>query len=59
MIYLNDKELFEFIGNTCMSLLFAIYLMQAGYRNQAMHQRLCPLLMDINNCGFGRRTFIG
>jgi 4-hydroxy-4-methyl-2-oxoglutarate aldolase len=30
-----------------------------GYRNQAMHQRLRPLLPDIRNCGFmGRaRTF--
>jgi len=25
---------------------------ELGYRNQAMHQRLRPLLPDINNCGF-------
>jgi regulator of RNase E activity RraA len=32
---------------------------ELGYRNQAMHQRLRPLLPDIRNCGFiGRaRTF--
>ena len=32
---------------------------EMGYRNQAMHQRLRPLLPDIRNCGFmGRaRTF--
>lgn len=33
---------------------------ELGYRNQAMHQRLRPLLPDIRNCGFvGRaRTFL-
>jgi 4-hydroxy-4-methyl-2-oxoglutarate aldolase len=55
----DDQELFHFIHNNLYVASVCDILDEAGYRNQAMHQRLRPLLMDINNCGFiGRaRTF--
>lgn len=55
----NDSELFTFIkGNLYVAAVCDI-LDELGYRNQAMHQRLRPLLPDPRNCGFiGRaRTF--
>lgn len=55
----NDQELFNFItGNLYVAAVCDI-LDELGYRNQAMHQRLRPLLPDIKKCGFiGRaRTF--
>jgi len=55
----NDQELFNFIeGNLYVAAVCDI-LDDLGYRNQAMHQRLRPLLPDIRKCGFiGRaRTF--
>ena len=55
----NDQELFHFIRTHLYVAAVCDILDEAGYRNQAMHQRLRPLLMDINHCGFvGRaRTF--
>jgi hypothetical protein len=52
----NDKELFEFIRKYLYVASVCDILDEAGYRNQAMHQRLRPLLMDINNCGFVGRA---
>jgi 4-hydroxy-4-methyl-2-oxoglutarate aldolase len=55
----NDAELFLFIHKNLYVASVCDILDEMGRRNQAMHQRLRPLLMDINNCGFiGRaRTF--
>jgi 4-hydroxy-4-methyl-2-oxoglutarate aldolase len=56
---LKDSELFDSIkGNLYVAAVCDI-LDELGYRNQAMHQRLRPLLPDHENCGFiGRaRTF--
>jgi 4-hydroxy-4-methyl-2-oxoglutarate aldolase len=55
----DDKELFHFIHKHLYVAAVCDILDEIGHRNQAMHQRLRPLLMDINNCGFvGRaRTF--
>ncbi len=55
----DDNELFYFIHKYLYVASVCDILDEAGFRNQAMHQRLRPLLMDINNCGFvGRaRTF--
>ena len=52
----NDKELFQFIKEHLYVAAVCDILDEAGYRNQAMHQRLRPLLMDINNCGFVGRA---
>jgi len=55
----NDSELFDFIKNNLYVAAVCDILDELGYRNQAMHQRLRPLLTDPENCGFiGRaRTF--
>ena len=55
----DDQELFYFIRKYLYVASVCDILDEAGYRNQAMHQRLRPLLTDIKNCGFvGRaRTF--
>jgi len=55
----NDTELFDFIRKNLYVPAVCDILDELGYRNQAMHQRLRPLLPDMRNCGFiGRaRTF--
>jgi 4-hydroxy-4-methyl-2-oxoglutarate aldolase len=55
----NDLELFDFIRKNLYVPAVCDILDELGYRNQAMHQRLRPLLPDIRKCGFlGRaRTF--
>ena len=55
----NDSELFSFIRKNLYVAAVCDILDELGYRNQAMHQRLRPLLPDPEKCGFiGRaRTF--
>jgi regulator of RNase E activity RraA len=55
----NDSSLFDFIKKNLYVAAVCDILDELGYRNQAMHQRLRPLLPDPENCGFiGRaRTF--
>lgn len=55
----NDSTLFEFIRKNLYVAAVCDILDELGFRNQAMHQRLRPLLPDPENCGFiGRaRTF--
>jgi regulator of RNase E activity RraA len=55
----SDQELFDFITKNLYVAAVCDILDELGYRNQAMHQRLRPLLPDPENCGFiGRaRTF--
>ncbi len=55
----NDQELFAFIKQHLYVAAVCDILDDLGYRNQAMHQRLRPLLPDMRTCGFiGRaRTF--
>lgn len=57
--FMHDKELFNFVKAHLYVAAVCDILDELGYRNQAMHQRLRPLLPDIRNCGFiGRaRTF--
>lgn len=59
MAFQNDRNLFNFIKQHLYVAAVCDILDELGYRNQAMHQRLRPLLPDIKNCGFiGRaRTF--
>ena len=49
---LNDSELFDYIKNNLYVAVVCDILDELGYRNQAMHQRLRPLLPDPENCGF-------
>ena len=55
----SDAELFLFIKEHLYVASVCDILDEMGYRQQAMHQRLRPLLPDKKNCGFiGRsRTF--
>jgi regulator of RNase E activity RraA len=55
----NVLDLFTFITRNLYVAAVCDILDELGYRNQAMHQRLRPLLPDPENCGFiGRaRTF--
>jgi 4-hydroxy-4-methyl-2-oxoglutarate aldolase len=55
----NDSELFGFIKQNLYVPAVCDILDELGFRDQAMHQRLRPLLPDPENCGFiGRaRTF--
>jgi 4-hydroxy-4-methyl-2-oxoglutarate aldolase len=55
----NDAELFGYIKQNLYVAAVCDILDELGFRNQAMHQRLRPLLPDPVNCGFiGRaRTF--
>src|SRR5258707_12453486 len=52
----NDLALFEFIRQKLYVAAVCDILDELGYRNQAMHQRLRPLLPDIRNCGFVGRA---
>ena len=49
---LNDSELFDSIKKNLYVAAVCDILDELGYRNQAMHQRLRPLLPDPENCGF-------
>ncbi len=59
MAFKNDTELFDFIKTNIYVAAICDILDELGFRNQAMHQRLRPLLRNIEQCGFiGRaRTF--
>jgi regulator of RNase E activity RraA len=52
----TDKELFSFIRTHLYVASVCDILDEMGYRHQAMHQRLRPLLADIRNCGFTGRA---
>ncbi len=52
----TDEELFQFIKDKLYVAAVCDILDTLGYRQQAMHQRLRPLLPDIQNCGFVGRA---
>ncbi|MBL7700335.1 MAG: RraA family protein [Chitinophagaceae bacterium] len=52
----NDPELFDFIKKHLYVAAVCDILDELGYRNQAMHHRLRPLLPDMHNCGFVGRA---
>ena len=54
--YSNDKELFSYITANLYVAAVCDILDELGYRNQAMHQRLRPLLPDPEKCGFTGRA---
>jgi 4-hydroxy-4-methyl-2-oxoglutarate aldolase len=47
-----DAEIFEFVKQHLYVPVVCDILDSLGYRNQAMHQRIRPLLPDMRNCGF-------
>lgn len=53
----NDREIYEFMReNGLYVAVVCDVLDELGYREQAMHQRLRPLLPDKRNCGFVGRA---
>jgi 4-hydroxy-4-methyl-2-oxoglutarate aldolase len=52
----SDAELFAFVRQNLYVAVVCDTLDSLGYRNQAMHQRLRPLLPDIRACGFAGRA---
>ena len=57
---INEMEIEPFFKNDFKKHMYAAaicdILDELGYRNQAMHQRLRPLLPDMRNCGFVGRA---
>lgn len=52
----TDEEILNFIKEHLYVAAVCDILDSLGYREQAMHQRLRPLLPDIRNCGFVGRA---
>lgn len=52
----NDVDLFIYIDNNIYVAAICDILDDLGYRQQAMHQRLRPLLPNMRNCGFSGRA---
>ncbi|MBN1582170.1 MAG: RraA family protein [Anaerolineae bacterium] len=52
----SDAEIFRFVKEQLYVAAVCDILDSLGYRNQAMHQRLRPLLPDIRTCGFVGRA---
>jgi 4-hydroxy-4-methyl-2-oxoglutarate aldolase len=52
----TDAEIFRFLKDELYVAVVCDILDALGYRNQAMHQRIRPLLPDIENCGFVGRA---
>ena len=52
----TDRDIFEFVKGQLYVAAVCDILDSLGYRNQAMHHRLRPLLPDVMNCGFVGRA---
>lgn len=52
----NDAELFRFVKEHLYVAAVCDILDSLGFRNQAMHQRIRPLLPDMRRCGFVGRA---
>ena len=52
----TDKEIVAFVKKNLYVPAVCDILDGLGYRNQAMHQRIRPLLPDVRNCGFIGRS---
>ena len=52
----SDSEMFAFVKSKLYVPVVCDILDELGFRNQAMHQRLRPLLPDPRNCGFAGRA---
>jgi regulator of RNase E activity RraA len=55
-VFESDAEIFSFVKENLYVPAVCDILDSLGYRNQAMNQRLRPLLPDIRNCGFVGRA---
>ena len=55
-MFKEDQDIFNFLREQIYVAAVCDILDSLGHRNQAMHQRLRPLLPDIRNCGFVGRA---
>jgi len=55
-MFSSDTDLFRHIQENLYVAVVCDILDSLGYRNQAMHQRLRPLLPDMHTCGFVGRA---
>lgn len=55
-VFQSDGEMFEFVRTKLHVAAVCDILDELGFRNQAMHQRLRPLLPDPRACGFVGRA---
>jgi regulator of RNase E activity RraA len=55
-MFATDDEIFSYVKEHLYVTVVSDILDSLGYRSQAMHQRLRPLLPDIRNCGFVGRA---
>ena len=55
-MFAKDAELFAFVKQHLYVAAVCDILDELGYRDQAMHQRLRPLLPDVRHCGFVGRA---
>jgi len=55
-MFQSDAEIFSFVRNRLYVAVVCDILDSLGYRSQAMHQRLRPLMPDMRNCGFVGRA---
>jgi len=56
MMFNTDHEIYRFVGEKLYVAAVCDILDTLGFRQQAMHQRIRPLLPDIHNCGFVGRA---
>ncbi len=52
----NDQQIVQFLKQNLYVAAVCDVLDTLGFRNQAMHSRLRPLLPDLQNCGFAGRA---
>jgi 4-hydroxy-4-methyl-2-oxoglutarate aldolase len=52
LMFETDTEIFQFVKKNLYVPVVCDILDSLAYRNQAMHQRIRPLLPDMRNCGF-------
>ncbi|MCX6049479.1 MAG: RraA family protein [Chloroflexi bacterium] len=55
-MFMSEQEIYTFIQTQLYVAAVCDILDNLGYRNQAMHHRLRPLLPDIQHCGFVGRA---
>ncbi len=55
-MFASDFEIFQFVREKLYTAAVCDILDSLGFRNQAMHQRIRPLLPDIRRCGFVGRA---
>ena len=55
-MFSSDQEIFSYVKKNIYVAVVCDILDSLGYRQQAMYQRLRPLLPDMRNCGFVGRA---